>query len=654
MIRCIVLVGLVCSHLCAYAQYATTGRGLLRDRVWWFNWSGIMLAEGASRTFTTEDGLTVTIVFSSVSKAVPVPAAMSNTNGSLLHLLYDFADPSIQPALFSAYSKDTCRFTMKITAARAGLAIPFTFIAADAEESDITESTTLQTDGSNWQTIEFISTAIQAINPLTGCHTRKVTIGRTEGNGYQNGQNPLVASGAIGAMQVQVEMNRHGIGGAMSVAFGIMSPVDRGDLPASYGAPVHQLGYTISNGCNYTAPLPSLHQVEVLKLGTMAGDADVQQTGDDNATGADEDGVGTFPVYKVPGAYSVLVNVTNTTNAVAWLTGWFDHNRNGMFEKAEASTVPVQPNATSVSITWRNLPKYLPAGTVSGCGFRFRLSSNIIYTQQPTGYAPDGEVEDYFVKTAALCAPPFAVTPTHATICQQESLVLSASGGDEYTWLGRDNSIIDSSASIKVLPAASQKYRVRITEYACNITDTFTIPVQVNELPVPAVSKSNDIDCIHGKAVLHATGGNSYNWNNGPGISNLNAHVVSPVVEPSNTTTYYVDVTNNKGCRVKDSVTVQVDFAKPISRYPMPNAFSPNNDGRNDCFGLKGWGRIQNLEMEVYNKWGQRVFATTDPSLCWDGRFNGVIQPTGGYVYSIKAATTCGLVYQKGVVMLVR
>ena len=57
----------------------------------------------------------------------------------------------------------------------------------------------------------------------------------------------------------------------------------------------------------------------------------------------------------------------------------------------------------------------------------------------------------------------------------------------------------------------------------------------------------------------------------------------------------------------------------------MPNAFTPNNDGINDCFGLKYWGNVTKLDFSIYNRFGERIFYTTDPAKCWDGRYKGVL-----------------------------
>jgi gliding motility-associated-like protein len=86
----------------------------------------------------------------------------------------------------------------------------------------------------------------------------------------------------------------------------------------------------------------------------------------------------------------------------------------------------------------------------------------------------------------------------------------------------------------------------------------------------------------------------------------------------------------------------------------VANAFTPNNDGLNDCFGVPYWGRVADFSMIIYNRWGETVFKTTDPAQCWDGMYKGVRQNTGAFIYQIAATGVCGKVYRKGTVMLVR
>lgn len=389
-----------CIHLSANSQYATTGTGVLRNQIWWFDWANFTLANGATRSFTTDDGLQVTISFSGVVNPVLVPSVMNTWSGSLLHVLYNFTDPAVKPALFRSFDlggiTDT-RFTMNILVTRNGQPTPFTFVAADAESSTVDEVTTFTTTGSNWTTLEFFRNSAQTTNPLTGCGTSTIAINSTQGSGPINGQNPIIATNAAGQLSIGTTLINP-VRGGMAVAFGLFSPVDRGDLPVSYGYAQHRLLYTNSNGCNYMPPFPAVIQDTRLKIGTMPGDADNVQSTDDNTNGNDEDGLSFFPFYTGSGSYSLTVPVINTTSNPAYLTGWMDKNKDAQFNPGESVTTTVAPSATSATLTWSGLPPILPAGSTPDVGFRFRLASSQAESMQATGFANDGEVEDYLAK----------------------------------------------------------------------------------------------------------------------------------------------------------------------------------------------------------------------------------------------------------------
>lgn len=238
------------------------------------------------------------------------------------------------------------------------------------------------------------------------------------------------------------------------------------------------------------------------------------------------------------------------------------------------------------------------------------------------------------------------------TSCLNDTITLLATGGDVYTWLpaiGMDN---PSSASPRIAPGSTVNYSVTITESKCN--ESATLYTRVNVLPLPDVRvvKSNDIDCSYGQAVLQARGARTYTWM--PAVNLSNAFVSSPVAHPKTTTTYIVAGTDRAGCTNYDSVTVMVVKANP-SGYLMPSAFTPNNDGLNDCYGVKYWGVINNIEFSIFDRWGVRVFYSKDPAACWDGTYKGEKQPGGVYVYMIKASTDCeDPVFRKGTFMLIR
>src|SRR5579871_5536385 len=183
------------------AQYADLGTGNLKNLIWWFNWNGFTISEGASKSFTTNDGLNVTITFSNVSGILMQPSVMNTWPGAVLHDLYDFSDPTIMPALYYLYSPGvpyTSKFTLNISANRNGVPTPFTLVAADSEATLANvEFIDLTTNGSNWNTLDFFRNSSQTTDPVQNCNTQSIVIFDTY-DGTQNGigQNPVMATNA--------------------------------------------------------------------------------------------------------------------------------------------------------------------------------------------------------------------------------------------------------------------------------------------------------------------------------------------------------------------------------------------------------------------------------------------------------------------------
>ena len=129
----------------------------------------------------------------------------------------------------------------------------------------------------------------------------------------------------------------------------------------------------------------------------------------------------------------------------------------------------------------------------------------------------------------------------------------------------------------------------------------------------------------------------------------------NPVASPKVTTTYTVNVVDSSGCSNTQTITVNVNYGINTSTHDVPDAFTPNQDGHNDCFGLKSWGSLVQLDFSIFNRWGQVVFHTANETDCWDGKLQGIPQQTGAFVYIIKAKATCGGdISKKGTVILIR
>jgi len=84
------------------------------------------------------------------------------------------------------------------------------------------------------------------------------------------------------------------------------------------------------------------------------------------------------------------------------------------------------------------------------------------------------------------------------------------------------------------------------------------------------------------------------------------------------------------GICVADSLAVEVIYCGLVD---VPNAFSPNGDGVNDFFSILGADNVDNLEVIIYNRWGEKIYESSDKNFHWDGTYNGVDQEIGVYIY---------------------
>lgn len=245
----------------------------------------------------------------------------------------------------------------------------------------------------------------------------------------------------------------------------------------------------------------------------------------------------------------------------------------------------------------------------------------------------------------------FSIT-TPPGVCKNDSAQLNAGGGDVYTWQPANTLSDPNIPNPKASPATTATYTVQIIDNLCGFSTSLSTIVTILPLPTIRTSKSNDITCTIAESKLLATGANIYTWSPGATLNTTTGS--SPIAHPLITTQYIVNGTNSNGCTNQDSITVKVTTENPLN-YQMPTGFTPNNDGLNDCFGIKYWGNVSEIEFSVFNRWGQRVFYSKKVGDCWNGMHNGLLQDTGVFVYMIKAKTGCDpVVFRKGTFVLIR
>lgn len=153
----------------------------------------------------------------------------------------------------------------------------------------------------------------------------------------------------------------------------------------------------------------------------------------------------------------------------------------------------------------------------------------------------------------------------------------------------------------------------------CTTTSSAIVKDSVN---VIRLSLGNDTSFCPGTTLTLKPGTfDQYRWQD---------NSTNPTYTITKTGKYYVTVTDDDGCTASDTLQVVVD----CSDVYFPTGFTPNNDNRNDLFGAVGnLAALKNYRFEVYNRWGQAVFTTTDAFRKWDGTANGKPVDSGTYVW---------------------
>lgn len=142
---------------------------------------------------------------------------------------------------------------------------------------------------------------------------------------------------------------------------------------------------------------------------------------------------------------------------------------------------------------------------------------------------------------------------TEMTICEGDSVVLQATGGEQYRWLPQEGLSDATSARPTASPKTTTRYIVELLDSRCPSSDT----VMIHVLPAPPVTVSNDTTICFGESIqLYAQGAEKYVWAPSDGLSATD--IANPIARPHTTTMYVVQATDERGCTVRDSVNVSV------------------------------------------------------------------------------------------------
>jgi gliding motility-associated-like protein len=266
------------------------------------------------------------------------------------------------------------------------------------------------------------------------------------------------------------------------------------------------------------------------------------------------------------------------------------------------------------------------------------------------GKAADFNLQGVFLggKRARLGLPnfpaSFTISPLSSKqidtfICTNRALVLNADPmATSYLW--QDGT---TAASLTVMSPGL--YWVQETNArGCLIIDSFNVS---QKLP-PAFTLGRDTvicreqDIVLEPVLLNNNPIEGYQWQDGS---------TRPQFTVFSAGTYSLQASNSCGV-----TTDTIFITNGVCRLMVPNAFTPNGDGRNERFRAFFGENVTSYSLQIYNRWGQQVFTTNFKNEGWDGTLHGHAQPVGTYTWVIRYKVLNNMqdIYLKGTVLLIR
>ncbi len=169
----------------------------------------------------------------------------------------------------------------------------------------------------------------------------------------------------------------------------------------------------------------------------------------------------------------------------------------------------------------------------------------------------------------------------------------------------------------------SGNYGVVLSLLGCTTTDA--VAITVLEFVDSVSLGSNNRYCPGYPLVLDLTIPLAqYVWSTGATGSSIS------VEQPG---TYSVTVTG-QCIEATASIEVVEGVCDPI--VYVPNTFTPNGDGRNEVFRVEVYGALRDFQLDIFDRWGERIHASDDPSVTWDGTYHGQPVQDGVYVWKVR------------------
>ncbi|MEW6467881.1 MAG: gliding motility-associated C-terminal domain-containing protein [Bacteroidota bacterium] len=161
--------------------------------------------------------------------------------------------------------------------------------------------------------------------------------------------------------------------------------------------------------------------------------------------------------------------------------------------------------------------------------------------------------------------PSISITPSSASICVGSSVILTGNGASSYSWAPASGLSCTTCQNPTASPTSTTTYTLIGTD-ANGCTNSSTVTVTVNPLPVVSIAPASSVICLGSSVNMTASGANSYSWSPATGLSCVFCQ--NPTANPTATTTYTVTGTSINGCTNTATVTITVNPLPGISISP--------------------------------------------------------------------------------------
>nr|MBK9653158.1 gliding motility-associated C-terminal domain-containing protein [Bacteroidota bacterium] len=231
---------------------------------------------------------------------------------------------------------------------------------------------------------------------------------------------------------------------------------------------------------------------------------------------------------------------------------------------------------------------------------------------------------------------PIITAGTDVLICNGASTTLTASGGITYVWSPSVGLNATTGNPVAANPTTQTTYTVTGTD-ANGCSNTDEVIIDINPQPEASFTGEYSVSCkgILGKFTNTSINALNYIWWLDDGITStdINTEHLYNFGQAATITLIAINGICSDTISVPNDVLSLADYLKDI-----PNIFTPNGDGLNDCFALpKKFDFADCFTMSIYNRWGNKMFETSSTEKCWNGdNLQNAACPSGTYFYVIK------------------